>query len=367
MKMYVANETPSVEIHARLAAAEQMLRSSPPEISETEAGHIVLQHYGRSVTATLLSGERDRNFLISDTSGWSALLKFYNPVDDAPARALQNDALLHIKAQDPACPAPEIYSSRDGRQEIILRRNGTELAAVMFTRLAGVNPAQDDIGPELRANIGQVAGRLSSALAGYDHPRADRMILWDMMLVTELLPLAALIEDHTKRRSIEKWIGHFATKAQLAAASLPCQMIHNDLSLSNILVDPAHRSRVVGIIDFGDIVRAPRINEFAIAASYFIDSTGDLAVAMAQILKGNDCGPDLTPAEIALLPTLIQARLVTRILLTGWRAQLFPGNHAYITRSSHAAWHLWERFYRENPEELAMRVMSLVCGGADVR
>lgn len=345
-----------------LDAAERLLRTPPPDVLAAEAEEFALHHYGRTVSARLLSGERDRNFLISDKTGWSAVLKFYNSADDAATRALQHGALAHIHARDPACPVPEIYPSTDGGEEVVIDRNGVELAAVLISRLQGVSPVAADLSPALRSDLGRVIGSLSKALADYSHPGAARAILWDMMLVAELRPLTALIDAADRRVSVEHWLDHFANNVLPATVDLPHQPIHNDLSLSNLMVDPARRDRVTGVIDFGDIVRAPRINEFAVAASYFIAAQGDPAASIAEILRG--IGPDLTllPQEVILMPDLIKARLGTRILLSGWRAQLFPGNRTYILRSNRAAWTMWQMLEAENTEALSRRLLSLAEG-----
>ena len=200
---------------------------------------------------------------------------------------------------------------------------------------------------------------LSRALAGYDHPSATRAILWDMMLVAELSPLADLVQERGRRASMERWLRHFADDIRPAAAGLPQQVIHNDLSLSNILVDPGHRDRVTGVIDFGDIVRAPRINEFAIAASYFITPAADPMASVAEVLRGAGGSLTFRRDEVMLVPDLMRARLVTRILLSEWRAQLFPANHAYIMRSNRAAWNMWECLETESAGMQSRRLLSL--------
>ncbi len=348
--------------NSALAAAEHLLRTPPPDVSGAEAEDFALRHYGRKASARLLTGERDRNFLISDANGWSAVLKFYNSADDAPTRALQHGALAHVHARDPVCPVPQICPSLDGKEEVVTARGGIEMAAVMVSRLPGVNPVAEDLSPALRADVGRVVGSLSRALADYAHPRAARAILWDMMLVAELRPLAALIDTPDQRASVEVWLDHFTASVLPAMRDLPHQPIHNDLSLSNLMVDPARRDRVTGVIDFGDIVHAPRINEFAVAASYFIAPTGDLAQSIAEILQG--IGPDLAllPQEVTLIPDLIKARLATRILLSGWRAQLFPDNRTYILRSNLAAWTMWQMLEAEGTEALSRRLLSLAEG-----
>lgn len=342
-----------------LAAAERLLRTHPPSVSTADAEDFAMSHFGRLVTARQLSGERDRNFLVVDEAGWSAVLKFYNAADDAETRALQHGALIHVHSRDPSCPVPEILPPLQGGEEVVASVHGDEVAAVMISCLPGVNPAAADLCPALRADVGRVVGALSVALSDYRHPRAARAILWDMMVVAQLRPLTAFIEDPSRRAAIDRWLCHFEADVLPATRALPSQPIHNDLSLSNLLVDPARRHRVLGVIDFGDIVQAPRIGEFAVAASYFIDPEEDVAQSVSEILCGSGPALRLWRDEVALMPDLIRARLATRILLSGWRAQLFPENRVYILRSNLAAWALWERLAGEDAAALAGRIAAL--------
>jgi Ser/Thr protein kinase RdoA (MazF antagonist) len=342
------------------ALAEALLRTPPPEVSESGAEDVFRRYYGREARARLLSGERDRNFLITEADGRSSVLKFFNPIDDTATRALQNGALRHVHAHTVDCPVPEIQAAFDGCDEVIVGLRGTEMAAVMISLLPGVNPVATDIGPALRADIGRVIGLLSHALSGYSPANAGRAILWDMMHVAELAPLATLIADAPRRTAIERFLARFAETVRPATSNLPHQVIHNDLSLSNILIDPIRRDRVTGVIDFGDIVAAPRINEFAVAASYFIAPGTDPMVPVAEILAGAAANLILHREEVALVPDLIRARLATRILVSGWRAQLFPENSAYILRSNLAAWALWESLAEEQAEVQSHRLLTLL-------
>jgi Ser/Thr protein kinase RdoA (MazF antagonist) len=352
----------SSEPGSALAASERLLRTPPPDIGECEAEAIALRCFGRPARATALSGERDRNFLLTEPDGRRSVLKICNGGDDAQTRALQNGALLHVRARDPLCPTPEVQPATDGRDEAAWQSVDGEVTAVLISHLPGRHPVAADLGTALRHDMGRIVQRLSRALSDYDHPAATRPILWDLMLAGDLRGLVELIPQAGRQPAMRRWLERFAAEIRPAAAALPWQAIHNDLSLSNTLVDPARPDRVIGIIDFGDIVRAPRVNEFAIAASYFISAADDPATAMAEILAPPGAPPLLTRDEIALLPDLMRARLATRILLSGWRATLFPQNRDYIMRSNPAAWALWDRLDATGPQALGRQLISHIEG-----
>ena len=89
------------------------------------------------------------------------------------------------------------------------------------------------------------------------------------------------------------------------------------------------------MLDFGDLCKAPRVVELAVAASYALDAeTGDLQAALAGIVAAYAAVLPLSEAESALIPDLIIARLVQRIVISEWRASHFPNNRDYILRSN---------------------------------
>ena len=56
--------------------------------------------------------------------------------------------------------------------------------------------------------------------------------------------------------------------------------------------------------------------------------------ALAQIVAAYETVLPLSPAEHQVLPQLVQARLLQRIVISEWRAAQFPHNSAYIMRSN---------------------------------
>jgi len=100
--------------------------------------------------------------------------------------------------------------------------------------------------------------------------------------------------------------------------SLRRQVIHGDLNADNILVAD-DRESIVGVIDFGDMVRAPLVMEIAIAASYLRVGDGEALSLIAPFITGFNRITALEDIELELLFDLIRARLVTTITILRWR------------------------------------------------
>jgi Ser/Thr protein kinase RdoA (MazF antagonist) len=118
-------------------------------------------------------------------------------------------------------------------------------------------------------------------------------------------------------------------------ANLPRQVIHNDVNPYNVLVDKTN-GEITGIIDFGDLILAPRINDLAIALSYHVGKADGARLVRAG-LAGFRRHVQLTEAEMACLGTLVRIRLAMTVAITEWRSALRPDHAAYIKRNQPAA------------------------------
>lgn len=118
-------------------------------------------------------------------------------------------------------------------------------------------------------------------------------------------------------------------------ATLPAQVIHNDFNVHNILCSD---QVIEGVIDFGDVIRAPRVQDLAIAASYMMGSGTQPLEQFMAILSGYCQTVALTRAELACLPAMMGARLVMSLGISSWRASRNPADTEYITRNQAIAW-----------------------------
>ena len=350
-----AGAVPASGVSMPEAFADEMrlLTTPPPDVSLEEAARILEDGYGLCGRLQLLAGERDRNFLLETEAGWKGVLKVYSRVDAPEMRDFQHGALLHVARSGHSGLVPELVPTRDGEAELLFAGRDGDHWVILLSCLPGICPAATPHTPLLRRNLGRAIGELHVALADYRHACEDRVLLWDHMQVLRMRHFAPDIADAAHRVWLTAFLDRFEHVVRPQALALPRQVIHNDLSTSNVLVDAEATDRITGIIDFGDIVRAPRINELAVAASYFLTGDGDLVSEMADLIEGYETVQPLLDAEVALLPDLIQARLATRILIYQWRAALFPDNRGYILRNSEGAWRMIDRM-KQSPAR-AMR------------
>ena len=205
-----------------------------------------------------------------------------------------------------------------------------------YTYLNGVAVAQAQMSDALQQSFGVRAAQLVIALDGFDHPALSRVLLWDVMHLSQLRDWAVeVLTEDAMGPFVFAFLDRFDASILPALQALPQQVIHGDISKSNTVVSQADGTAIHGVLDFGDLCKAPRVVELAVTASYALDAeTGDLQAALARVVSGYESILTLSEAEKALIPDLIIARLVQRIVISEWRASHFPNNRDYILRSN---------------------------------
>ena len=135
-------------------------------------------------------------------------------------------------------------------------------------------------------------------------------------------------------------------------------MIHNDMNPDNVLVKHSDSSQVAGMIDFGDMVHAPLINDPAVAAAYQTVSCGDLFQGTADILKGYHSTNPLQEQELDLLPSLVVNRIAMTAIISEWRAKEHPENQDYILGNINRTWEVLNRLHKQKYADIAERLKN---------
>jgi Ser/Thr protein kinase RdoA (MazF antagonist) len=200
----------------------------------------------------------------------------------------------------------------------------------MLTFLDGEQLHKASSSPLQMRRLGMVLAELGLGLAGFQSPVPDTLLLWDLTHVLELRELLAEVDPEWRHLVAAAFDNYEKLRARLA--DLPAQVIHNDFNPHNILVAKDDPDAVAGIIDFGDMVSAPLVNDLAIALSYVVGKPGGGAQA-ETFLTGYNGVRKLTPLELLVLPALIRARLAMTVTITEWRAATRPDNRDYILRN----------------------------------
>jgi hydroxylysine kinase len=343
-----------------IGVAAAVLASPVPQVSEAEAEAIFRRTYGRDGVAELLAGERDRNFRMRERDGGAFMLKITNPVEAPSVTEFQTGALCHVARTDPDFPVPRVVPTVAGG--LIAQDAGDDGRAVrLFTWLDGTLLGGRVLAPTGLRDLGRSLARLAQALAGFSHPAERHPLLWDMQQAVALRPLLTMIPEDTARGWVTRLIDRFEARVLPALPDLPTGVIHNDVTGSNLLMRANDDQRVAGVLDFGDLVRAPLVQELGVTASYHLDRDdgADLFAPVVPLLAGYEAVRPLTEAEALVLFDLIATRLALRGLIPAWRAALYPENRDYLMRNAGRAWQVMGQVAEMDPERGQARLMAL--------
>ncbi|GAA3262969.1 aminotransferase class III-fold pyridoxal phosphate-dependent enzyme [Nonomuraea helvata] len=279
--------------------------------------------FGVPASATLLPGELDWNARL-DVEGVPAyVLKVHHPATDPSVLDFQDEILAHLARTAPELAVPRLVATAG------VSFGGHARRARLLEWLPGTVWA--DAGPpdetRLRA-LGSAVARLDAALAGFDHPALDRPYRWNMQQAVALLGNAPFVDDalrpfvHTTLNRLDELLP--------ALGALPQQAIHNDANEHNVLVGPD--GGVAGLLDVGDVVRAPRVCGLAVALAYAQLGHADPMAAALPVLAGYHAESPVRPQELALLPDLVDTRLAMSVVNAAVQRRSDPDN-SYLTIS----------------------------------
>ena len=305
-----------------------VLEVKAPAFSLAEAEGIAKRIFGVSGSARALVSERDQNFQLRSDDGREYVLKIANPAEDPAVLDFQTQAFLHIARVNPELPVPHLVATAEGAPSCVV--DGAD-GRRFITRLLGYLPGGllEQVRPSraLLRDVGASAARLGQALRGYFHPAARHELLWDLIQAPSLRERTHHIDDPGMRRMVEGVLDRLAEQVLPALEGMRAQVIHNDVSCMNTLVEG---DRVVGVIDFGDLIHAPLVCDLAVPISELIVRVDDPFGVAMEIVAGYCAVEPLSAEEIAVVFDLVTARTAMTIVIAAWRVVDHPENYDYI-------------------------------------
>jgi hydroxylysine kinase len=284
-------------------------------IEPAAARAALAEHWGiETPELTRLETERDDTFRAG-----SVTLKVAHPNDAPDVIDFQIAVLQHLGSA--GLPVQEVVPTTSGALSATIEGR----VGRVLTWLDG--DLMDDHEPsdaQLR-DVGSQLGRLNRSLAGFTHPAAKRDLAWDLARLPELRP-------HTDDPYLVDLIDRFAAYTAPRLAALPHQVIHNDVHPGNVLVAPADPARVVGILDVGDALHTARVCDLGVAVAYVLPDAESAWAAARPLIDAFDAETPLLDEERALLPELVIARLIMRIVINQAMNPPDPGLDRFFER-----------------------------------
>jgi 4-aminobutyrate aminotransferase-like enzyme/Ser/Thr protein kinase RdoA (MazF antagonist) len=340
--------------------ATDRLAVAAPALDVPAAAALAEAAYGLRGTCTTLGGERDQNFRL-DTAEGAYVLKVSNAADDAAVLDLQAQALAHLARQDPGLPVMRLVPTVDGAPWTVADDAGTRHLVRLFTHMPGRAVAAQALDGEALRAYGAVVARTGRALRGFFHPAARYDILWDLRHTLRLRSLLDAVGEAPRRALAARVLDRFEERVAPVFDGLRAQVVHNDLTLDNVLLDG---DRVSGIVDLGDLTHTALVCDLAIALAAVTWRRADPLEAAEATIAGYGAVIPLEDVEADVLADLLAARLAAWGVIAAWRVTRHPDNAAYITAGEDDAWTLLDELETAGDERVRQRLRAAALTGA---
>jgi Ser/Thr protein kinase RdoA (MazF antagonist) len=329
---------------------------SIPSFTAAEALAAAKRDYGILGTAAALPSERDQNFLITDAAGGKLVFKIANSNDLPALLDFQNQAMRQVEKSRVGCRVQQAVRSLQGPDITSIRnaRTGIDHSVRLLTWVDGEVLAEctsrDDA---LFESIGACMARIDAALCEFSHPAMRRVLQWDPRQAGMARENAGLL-PRDRRARVE---GIFSQWERIEWTALRHSVIHGDANDHNVIVADG---RMVGLLDFGDMVHTATVCDLAIALAYTMLGEREPLSAASRVIRAYHRYYPLTEAEQQALFPLILSRLAMSVCYSAHNRARNPGD-AYQVVSEAAAWDLLDKLELRSESD-ALASIRTACG-----
>lgn len=319
-----------------------------PQVTEAQAEDLLSTHYGVTGRAESLGSQQDKNFIVrADDGDVLGVLKIANPAFTGTELAAQDEATALIERAEPALRIAVPVVNRNGDTCTAVDGLLDRTAYVRLLRFLRGGTLLDAgyLSPAAVGGLGDIAGRVSRALAGFEHPGLDRILQWDLRYGADVVTaLGGHVDDPSRRALVEQAARDAWTRIEKLADELPCQAVHLDLTDANVVVSHAAdgSARPDGVIDFGDLTTSWAVSELAITASSVLGHPGADSTSIVPAVRAFHAVRPLSPAEVDALWPLLVLRTAVLIVSGAQQAAIDPEND-YVTEHADGEWRMFEQ------------------------
>jgi 4-aminobutyrate aminotransferase-like enzyme len=312
---------------------DSVMSGARPRVEAVDAVAIAGELFGvRAEDARDLGSERDRSFLLVGAGGDPvAVLKVSNAAEDPEVLDMEAGAALCVAAVDPglgvAIPRP--VAGDPGALRAEWRGHWVRLYDALPGNSRTPAPQLTDAA---LVGWGETTARLAIALRSYFHPRANRVLPWDVQHALTARTMLGDIRDPDARAAVTRVLDEFERRGLPAWPRLRAQVLHADLTVDNALTDDD--GRVTGIVDFGDMSHTTLVADLASVLDSLVAGRdpSDLLRSARLVLDGYERHTPLEPLELDALGIAWAARSALTIAISSWRVAQGLEEQAFAER-----------------------------------
>lgn len=292
-----------------------------------------------------LNGYENKNYLIK-TEKEAFVFKTY-PFNASSFELVEaeNKALIFLQQNtDLHTPRPIPFS--DGSFTKNVELEGQMLTCRLLSFLDGEFMGNSVFSKQMASSLGRFLAHINLALHKFDNPviRA-RKCEWDIQQVLLNRKYIDEIPEVSKQNLVRYFMLQFEQKVVPISSELRMNYIHSDANEWNVLLN---ENEVTGLIDFGDMVYSPLINELATALTYICYDKESYFECILPLVSAYHKIVPLEKKEISIIYYLVAAKLCISVCQSAHAKKHDPEN-IYASSSEANAWKMLHKLLEINP------------------
>ncbi|CRL06750.1 CLUMA_CG019508, isoform A [Clunio marinus] len=332
-----------------------------PQIDASVAKQYALKLYGiHALDVCELNSYDDRNFLIfADKSVKNPfiknfcphgyVLKFLNSFDSKKSAFIEGQTALSLYLSSQKVLCPRQLQNAQGKYYSLEGENIVRLYEYIPGKLlCDVTPT-----PNLFYQAGLYLGKLQATLKNFQHDGyTNYRTLWMMQSVSHFEEYVNIVNE-ANRGMVETIIKQFKERVLANIDQFPKQLIHGDFNEQNVLVEKSGNSadyKVIGFLDFGDTHYSPLLFDLAIALTYNMLITGEIATG-GYFIAGYKMTRLIPESEMKILKLCVCLRLCQSLVL-GLYTHQFDKSNNYLLTTQTIGWKLLEDLFSRTDAEV---------------
>ncbi|KHO28412.1 aminoglycoside phosphotransferase [Mycolicibacterium setense] len=324
---------------------------------EIDVAQLALSQYdiGADATLRLLNLSENATYLVED-AGNQSILRVHRQDYHEPREIESELDWLQALRTDSDVTVPTVLPARDGRRVVTLggrETGGFARHVVHFGMVAGAEPDEDALTLDDFHTLGRITAALHDHSQRWERPAGFARFSWDWEHSLGAAPRWGRWHDAEGVGPAEQQVLERAQQLlhdrlhAYGTGSEVYGLIHADLRLANLLVDPdASGVSKITVIDFDDCGFGWYFYDFGTAVS-FIEDDPALPEWQDAWVSGYRTRRDLPSSDEDMLASFV---LLRRLLLLAWMGSHSHSRESATKAISYAAGscELAERYLRSN-------------------
>ncbi len=323
-----------------------VFNSDPPKIKKN---HLILwlkDNYiflkDKNLNLQELNGERDKNYLLIADKKEKFIIKVSNTLESKKLLEMQDNVLILLskKKYISKFVPKKIHTSIKIYKDKFQRPSYVRILSFIKGNMFAYKKQSNLID----ISLGKLLGYMSKGLQNFSHPSAYRKFEWDPSSI-EWTSKYLNFFSFEKKKIIQNNLIEYKNFIKLNKINLRHSVTHGDPNNYNIVV---HKNNIVGLLDYGDMIFAPTINDLSISLAYALMNKKNLFLSLKNIITNYHNVFPITSDEIFSLMTLVKCRLTITVVMASLQRKKFP-NNKYLSISEKDAWNLLYKLDKINP------------------